>query len=316
MHRFGGRGGMAVAVIKREVNGSRYLFWVTRIGGIRHSSYLGSANPSDPFVRCQVRDFVRKARRFDRETARMREEARGHRERARAARAEREAFDREVLGAARALGVAADALMVLAGYTRHERQLHYRKSRRKAMREDITIDTPGGLSAEQVAAFDAAVESLLEKSPGGDPRLSAALADPQVCRRLVHRVGRPAFRVVNLMLDDVAFGCPGVAEIGRRGYADLRTALEGPSPTTVERLLAERCAITWLHLGRVELKREQARLEDADDARVARADRRVNVANRAHLAALKALAAVRRVDLRGLQVNLAAGDQQVVNAST
>ena len=111
-----------MAIVKREVKGKRYLFWVNRIGGVRYSTALGPANPPNPLDRHQIRGFLRRARRFDRQSERMREEARGRRERDRAERAGIVSADREALGAARALGVAADALMARAGYRRHERQ--------------------------------------------------------------------------------------------------------------------------------------------------------------------------------------------------
>ena len=92
-----------------------------------------------------------------------------------------------------------------------------------------------------------------------------------------------------------------------RRFRDLREELAGPSPTTIERLLAERAATCWLVLHKVELDEAQSK-----GATIAQADfyrRRVDSAHRRYLSSLRTLATVRKLALPSIQVNI--GENQV-----
>jgi hypothetical protein len=88
----------------------------------------------------------------------------------------------------------------------------------------------------------------------------------------------------------------GLAEAIRRRSAALKLELVGPSPTTIERLLAERVAITWVHLYWSEATAAQAMGVETNSTRqVAFCLERLDRAQRRHLAALGALATAQRL---------------------
>ena len=98
-----------------------------------------------------------------------------------------------------------------------------------------------------------------------------------------------------------------VQEAIHRRLADLRAELAGPDPTPIERLLAERAAYCWLVVWRYE-----EHLASAKDLTVKQAEfhqRRIDAAHRRFLSSLRTLAAVRKLALPAVQVNI--GQNQV-----
>jgi hypothetical protein len=90
----------------------------------------------------------------------------------------------------------------------------------------------------------------------------------------------------------------------------LRADLAGVAPSPVERLLADRVALTWLHLHTAEA----LAVEREGQLTLAQLDyhgRRCERLHRQFLAAAKALALVRRLQVPALlaQINVAAGPQ-------
>jgi hypothetical protein len=83
----------------------------------------------------------------------------------------------------------------------------------------------------------------------------------------------------------------------------LRAEVAGPTPTPVERLLAERVAACWLHLHHLELL--YAQRESLSVAHGTYFHRAIDRAHARYLAAIKALAQVRRLAVPALQVNIA-----------
>jgi hypothetical protein len=85
--------------------------------------------------------------------------------------------------------------------------------------------------------------------------------------------------------------------------AQVRTDLEGPSPTPLEKLLAERAAVCWFNVTIYETLYLQSK-----DKSIAR-DRwhipRINAAHDRFLKAVATLARVRKLALPALQVNIA-----------
>jgi hypothetical protein len=82
----------------------------------------------------------------------------------------------------------------------------------------------------------------------------------------------------------------------RRSSAALKLELVGPSPTTIERLLTERVAVTWVHLYWSEATAAQAMGVETNSTRqVAFCRERFDRAQRRHLAALGALATAQRL---------------------
>jgi hypothetical protein len=91
-----------------------------------------------------------------------------------------------------------------------------------------------------------------------------------------------------------------------RKLANLRAELAGPDAPAVERLLAERAALCWLHLYYTETVFAQ-NLKGMSPEWVESYQRRIDRAHRRYLSALKALAEVRKLATPVLigQVNVA-----------
>jgi hypothetical protein len=89
----------------------------------------------------------------------------------------------------------------------------------------------------------------------------------------------------------------------------LAAELAGPSPTAIERLLAERAAICWLDVHAADLLLAERWGEDLGSAHATVLDRYRDRAHRRFLGALKALAQVRRLAVPVLQVNVATNQQ-------
>lgn len=86
---------------------------------------------------------------------------------------------------------------------------------------------------------------------------------------------------------------------------ELRTELAGPSPTPVERLLAERAAVCWLHVYQLEVL-SAGKLRQGMGAGLAEHfQKTLDRAHKRYLSALKALADVRRLAGPAVQVNIA-----------
>ena len=98
------------------------------------------------------------------------------------------------------------------------------------------------------------------------------------------------------------------AEAMRCKMADVRHMLAGPTPTPIERLLAERAAICWFDCNMAD-GIVAGHLHDMTAAQANVYQRRQDRAHRRFLQALKTLATVRKMALPALQVNVA--EQQV-----
>jgi hypothetical protein len=87
----------------------------------------------------------------------------------------------------------------------------------------------------------------------------------------------------------------------------VQTELEGPNPTAIERLLAERAAVCWFMVHKYETNFTTAKEMTLRQAEFQL--RRIDSASRRYLSALSTLARVRKMALPVLQVNI--GTNQV-----
>jgi hypothetical protein len=95
-----------------------------------------------------------------------------------------------------------------------------------------------------------------------------------------------------------------VAEAFRQKLDSVRAELEGPNPTPIERLLAERASICWFLMHRYEL----ACATNAQGWNIPQADlqhRKIDKAHARFLSAVRTLAQVRKLALPTLQLNIA-----------
>jgi hypothetical protein len=102
-------------------------------------------------------------------------------------------------------------------------------------------------------------------------------------------------------------------EVLNRKVELLQAEVAGPSPTPLERLLAERVAICWLHLYHLEQIYSQ---KDSMPLQLGLYfQRSISSAHKRYLAAMKTLAVVRKLAVPVLQVNIAKKQVNVVGAA-
>jgi hypothetical protein len=102
---------------------------------------------------------------------------------------------------------------------------------------------------------------------------------------------------------------PVVREAIIRKLDSLRRDVAGTNPSILERLLADRVAISWLSLTVAEGTYHQALERGLGRADETFHQQRVERAQRRYLAAIKALAQVRKLGVPAVQVNIA--DKQI-----
>ena len=116
----------------------------------------------------------------------------------------------------------------------------------------------------------------------------------EVRREVLARDGDPAARVVEELIDRVVGSHPSGRAALAAEVARVRTDLEGPNPSPVEILLAERAAVSWLASYEADLV--CLRAEGAADAKLTEFhQKRRDRAHRRFRSASKALAVFRRL---------------------
>ena len=144
------------------------------------------------------------------------------------------------------------------------------------------------------------------------PNVRALLADPDH-RAELPRVLRFVGRVAPTDIIEKAAGKNVLGQEAIEQELDqVRAELEGPNPTPIERLLAERASLCWFIVNRYENA-----YANAKGWTIAQADlqhRKIDKAHARFLSAVRTLAQVRKLALPTLQVNI--GKNQVNVAET
>ena len=104
------------------------------------------------------------------------------------------------------------------------------------------------------------------------------------------------------------------AELARY-VARMRRDLDGPAPSTTERILVDNVVTCWLHLTYVQGRWAHA-FKDGSATRLMDVDPLLNGAQRRYLEAQKTLAQVRRLVVPVVQLNLAKHQVNVVAGAT
>ena len=221
----------------------------------------------------------------EREQARDRRRAGRERVRARIARLVW-AEGRVVEACGRLDGAFAEA-MAAAGFHKHKRQ--WRPRRR-----------PGKGAAMAVPA----AEQQQIRETVMDPQFQATLAEerarrlfeeagPDVDRLIKHYGGKLPLEVRERLVRRLGAD-PNAREAVRREADRVRRELEGPAPTVVERLVAERAVIGWLHLAWCD-RLAEAFADELERREVASHVDRIRArANRSYLHTLRSLELVRK----------------------
>lgn len=163
------------------------------------------------------------------------------------------------------------------------------------------------------------LSELLSRAESGDegclPRLRAvfqAEADGRRRGRLLDLYGNPPSWLRATLLKNVGGGHPAIPEAGEVRMGQLQRELEGPNPTPLERLLAERSVFCWFLVNVYEHSYAQS-----SEMTIRQAEYKQRQIDRAHarfLSALRTLAQVRKLALPALQVNIGANQVNVAEA--
>jgi hypothetical protein len=95
-----------------------------------------------------------------------------------------------------------------------------------------------------------------------------------------------------------------VREAQRRKLQALRRELEGPSPTVLEKLLADRVVLSWFYLHAMETNEVQS-TTPMTLAQAMFCQRRLSLAQSRYLASIRTLGQVRKLQAPSVQVNIA-----------
>lgn len=212
----------------------------------------------------------------------------------RAERSRLDALDRAVVDHGRRIEALAGEALLAAGYRRHHRGAWRKRRMATEIRVSIRPD-------ERHLIPD------LERARKGDAEAAARVAE--ACRgrpgQLV-RVGLgDAARLVEQLMTVALAGADEAQRLATQArFRELCRELAGPDPAPLERLLAERAALCWLTVHQYEAAYAQ-RMGELSIAQGDFHQRRIDAAHRRYLSALKSLAAVRRLALPAVRINLA-----------
>jgi hypothetical protein len=150
--------------------------------------------------------------------------------------------------------------------------------------------------------------AVLDRAQDGDESAVPALRE-QMKRlpALVTKAGDLARHARTMLLKQYAGGNLVIREAVQVQLDQMRTELTGPTPSAVEALLADRVCTCWLHLHQLEV--DYARRSEMPLPLALYYQRAITLAQRRYVSALTSLAAVRKLALPSLQVNI--GGQQI-----
>jgi hypothetical protein len=162
--------------------------------------------------------------------------------------------------------------------------------------------------AEEAQAAADSLEDVLRRAqqmePAAVPEMQEMLQSP----KFLEAMGNLAERVEFHMVAAVSGGSLVTQEGMTRKLAEMRAELEGPDPTPLERQLVGRVVLSWLAVHEAEFQAVTA--PDRGDYW----QRRIDRAHRRHLSAVKALAAIRKLGVPAVRVNIANRQVNVAGA--
>jgi len=172
---------------------------------------------------------------------------------------------------------------------------------------------PGAAAKPEPPAPVQEIKALLKRAENGDqsclPEIRALLADGEGGDRLTERFGSSADWLRQTLISQAAGKNLLIQEAVKRKLETVRSELEGPNPTPMERLLAERASVCWFIVHIYE-----DMFKNSPQMTLAQADFQYRKIDRAHarfLSAVRTLAQVRKLGLPTLQVNIGANQVNV-----
>jgi hypothetical protein len=177
-----------------------------------------------------------------------------------------------------------------------------------AMSEMVqSTPAPGEVSKPKTPAPGKETDELFKRAAKGDksclPMVQALLADGDYGASLRESAGSSVQWLRDSLIEKAAGKHVMVREAITQKLDGMRVELEGPNPTPIERLLAERASICWFILNRYEDAYVRA-----DGWNISQADlqhRKIDKAHARFLSALLTLARVRKLAVPTLQLNIA-----------
>jgi hypothetical protein len=174
-----------------------------------------------------------------------------------------------------------------------------------------TVEEPMPESAVKTPAPGRDTDAVIKRAAKGDesclPQVRALLDDPERGKTWVEWAGSPAEWFCQSLTKQMAGKDVLVAEAARRKIDSVQADLEGPSPTPIEHLLAERASLCWFVVNWYE-----ERFTSTTDMSITQADyfqRRIHRTHQRFLSAVETLARVRKMALPSLMVNIAKNQQ-------
>ena len=156
--------------------------------------------------------------------------------------------------------------------------------------------------------------ALLNRVVSGDktclPAFRALLADGERGKDYVDAFGSPADWLRESLIKNTAGENPMVEEAIGRKLDRVRSELEGPNPSPIERLLAERASLCWFLVHRYEsmfVNSQNLAIVDAEYQQ-----RKIDRAHGRFLSAVRTLAQVRKLGLPALQINVGANQVNMI----
>jgi hypothetical protein len=156
------------------------------------------------------------------------------------------------------------------------------------------------------------MEAFRKKAAKGDesclPQVHALLSDPERGEMVTAYCGSSGEWLRTSIANKASGGNLLTREAIHRQIDSVRAELEGPNPTPIERLLAERASLCW----QIANWYESRFIENTGDMSIGQADyqqRRLDRAHRRFLSAVETLARVRKLAVPMLQVNVAKNQQ-------
>jgi hypothetical protein len=147
------------------------------------------------------------------------------------------------------------------------------------------------------------LRSLLERAQRGDEKTLPVLRELLKQPHLIESCGNLASHAENTLIRAFSGKDLAVKEGVYQKLQSIRAELCGPSPTPLERLLAERIALCWLHVHHLEYQYAGRESMSLDLGMYFQ--KSIDRAHKPYLSAIKTLAVVRKLALPVLQVNIA-----------
>lgn len=146
------------------------------------------------------------------------------------------------------------------------------------------------------------IAALMKRAEAGDPTCEKDIGILlNTAPGLVENNGSPARKLALALVENWTENLL-IRESLRRKLAEVRADLEGPNPTPLERLLAERAALCWFLVYKYEWTNEETLNMTFAQAR--HQQRLIDSAHKRFLSAVKTLATVRRLQVPALLVNI------------